>query len=1034
RETGATIKGATTEDITLTPGEQVFTIKRGDLEFETDMFVLKKGDVVTLRIDLLPDKLQATLGDKPLGSKALRNQPAGNSIAGESAKGWHGWPADAPPPAIAPFDAAQARQHQEAWAAHLGVPVEFENSIGMKFVLIPPGEFTMGSTATEIEAALVAAGGDANWKEHISSEGPRHKVILTQPLYLGVHEVTQPQYEKVMGQNPSHFAPMGAGKDAVVGLDTSSSAVETVSWNDAAEFCAKLSEQEKLKPFYFRSGETVTMLEGTGYRLPTEAEWEFACRAGTTTRYWIGDKDEALPAAGWFGVNSGGRTHAVGELKANPLGLYDIHGNVWEWVQDWWEPTYYGQFREKPALDPDGPSSAGSRRVIRGGSWTYNASNCRASDRYAHGPSLRSLNIGFRLALAVDAVKAAIAKGQASPADAVSGWHGWPADAPRPAIASFDDKQAKQHQEAWAAHLGVPVEFENSIGMQFVLIPPGEFTMGSTAAEIEAALVVAGEDKHWQDCIKSEAPQHKVILTQPLYLSVHEVTQTQYEQVVGQNPSHFSVNGPGKEAVVGLDTSAYPVEMVSWNDSTEFCAKLSEQEKLKPFYFRSGETVTMLSGTGYRLPTEAEWEFSCRAGTTTKYWIGDNDDSLPAAGWFGVNSGGREHAVGELKANPLGLYDIHGNVYEWVQDWWEPTYYSQFQEKPALNQGGPSSAGSRRVIRGGSWYYLASYCRASHRYAADPASRNSGIGFRPALAVDAVKAAIAKEQDSPADAVSGWHGWPADAPRPAIAPFDALQARKHQEEWAAHLGLPVEYTNSIGMKFVLIPPGAFKMGEGDGAVSVTLTRPFRLGVHEVTQGQWQAVMGTEPWKAFRDHQPATQNAAAHITWVEANEFCRKVTETERQAGKIPEDWEYRLPTEAEWEYAARAGTTTRYSFGDDSSQLSEYSWWRDNADAKGEKYAHEVGMFKPNPWGLFDIHGNVYEWCLDAMLGQLPGGFDPLVEPPGLENRVNRGGGWDHRDEFAHTSSNRRGTLQNDRRNNLGLRMVLAQMGETATE
>ena len=137
------------------------------------------------------------------------------------------------------------------------------------------------------------------------------------------------------------------------------------------------------------------MLDGTGYRLPTEAEWEFACRAGTTTKYWTGDKDEDLPQAGWFDTNSGSRTHAVGELKANPFGLYDIHGNVWEWVQDWWEPTYYGQFQEKPALDPHGPSSAGSQRVIRGGDWESSSATAAPSRRLAVASSRRNDRIGF---------------------------------------------------------------------------------------------------------------------------------------------------------------------------------------------------------------------------------------------------------------------------------------------------------------------------------------------------------------------------------------------------------------------------------------------------------------------------------------------------------------------------------------------------------------------------------------------------------------------------------------------------------------
>lgn len=297
----------------------------------------------------------------------------------------------APPPAIAPFDAAQAKKHQEAWARHLGVPVEYTNSIGMKFVLIPPGEFLMGGTATEIEETLRAV--DTYWQELIRCEAPQHKVTLTQPIYLGIHEVTNVQYGNVMGKNS--FPP-----------DKAHHPVVWVTWNDAAEFCTKLSGKEQLKPVYFRNGETVRMMSGDGYRLPTEAQWEFACRAGTTTRFWTGDREESLAQAGWFGLGQIDRSHAVGELKANPLGLYDIHGNVWEWVQDSWDPAYYRQLQENPTPDPSGPPSEGPERVLRGGDWCYGARYCRASTR-RHFPQKSHYNIfGFRVALAVDAVKA----------------------------------------------------------------------------------------------------------------------------------------------------------------------------------------------------------------------------------------------------------------------------------------------------------------------------------------------------------------------------------------------------------------------------------------------------------------------------------------------------------------------------------------------------------------------------------------------------------------------------------------------------
>ena len=327
----------------------------------------------------------------------------------DSAKpGWHGWPADAPPPAIAPFNAEQAQHHQAAWAEYLGVPVEYTNSIGMKFRLIPPGEFLMGSTPEEIAATLKGV-------------SPGDMVILTQPIYLGVNEVTQAEYEKVMGVNPSHFSPLGVGKDAVAGLETANHPVEEVSWNDAAEFCAKLSQQEKFKPFYLREGETIAPLDGTGYRLASEAEWEFACRAGTATKYWIGDQDQDLVRAGWSRGNSGGRTHAAGELKANPFGLSDMHGNVWEWVQDGWDATFDGQFHDKPAINPNVPFYACPQRVLRGGHWQDSASNCRSSNRLANVPTNLNLNLGFRVSLDVDTVKQSREKQPAAPGATVIG-------------------------------------------------------------------------------------------------------------------------------------------------------------------------------------------------------------------------------------------------------------------------------------------------------------------------------------------------------------------------------------------------------------------------------------------------------------------------------------------------------------------------------------------------------------------------------------------------------------------------------------
>jgi serine/threonine protein kinase len=263
------------------------------------------------------------------------------------------------------------------------------------------------------------------------------------------------------------------------------------------------------------------------------------------------------------------------------------------------------------------------------------------------------------------------------------------------------------------------------------------------------------------------------------------------------------------------------------------------------------------------------------------------------------------------------------------------------------------------------------------------------------------------------------------APPVAVAPFDAAQAKKHQEAWAKHLGEPVETTNSIGMKFVVIPPGEFEMGEEDNTVPVTLTKPFRFGVHEVTQGQFRTVMGTEPWKdeGHSDVQVGENVAASRVNWMAATTFCKKLTESERAEGRLLTDEEYRLPTEAEWAYACRAGTTTRFSFGDDDSQLGAYAWYASNAKNAGEAYAHAVGMKKPNLWGLHDIHGNVYEWCGDwhaELLQQ--GGMDPRGPSEG-SSRVVRGGSWSSLSGICRSAIRRRGA-PDFRDCNLGFRVL----------
>ncbi|WP_370574998.1 formylglycine-generating enzyme family protein [Methanomethylovorans sp.] len=247
------------------------------------------------------------------------------------------------------------------------------NSIGMLFMPIPSGEFIMGSNES-------------------SFEKPVHEVTISKPFYLGKYPVTQREWVAVMGSNPSYFK----GDDMPV---------ESVSWEDAQEFIKKLNAME----------------DTTKYRLPSEVEWEYACRAGTTTRYACGDNESVLDEYAWYSANSGRQTHPVGQKKANLWGLYDMHGNVWEWVQDNWDDTYEGAPTDGSAWQKNVNSRAdkdqgifsnifgsnekqvdfSSYRVLRGGSWNVYAEYCRSAYRNNLDPKFSYYYLGFRLLMEV---------------------------------------------------------------------------------------------------------------------------------------------------------------------------------------------------------------------------------------------------------------------------------------------------------------------------------------------------------------------------------------------------------------------------------------------------------------------------------------------------------------------------------------------------------------------------------------------------------------------------------------------------------
>jgi formylglycine-generating enzyme required for sulfatase activity len=225
---------------------------------------------------------------------------------------------------------------------------------GIELVPIPAGTFTMGTPS----------GGNY-------TERPVMEVALTEPFWLGKTPVTQAQFQSLMGYNPSNFR-------------NPDNPVEQVSWNEAMEFCRRLTASEQARG---------DLPDGYAYTLPTEAQWEYACRSGTTTPFYTGATEADLARAGWYAGNSDGHTHPVGLKQPNTLGLYDMLGNVWQWCRDWFWPYTGGKLS-----DPSG-DSFGALRSLRGGSWFSSAASCTAGRRDSNAPDFRYFNLGFRVGL-----------------------------------------------------------------------------------------------------------------------------------------------------------------------------------------------------------------------------------------------------------------------------------------------------------------------------------------------------------------------------------------------------------------------------------------------------------------------------------------------------------------------------------------------------------------------------------------------------------------------------------------------------------
>ena len=428
--------------------------------------------------------------------------------------------------------------------------------------------------------------------------------------------------------------------------------------------------------------------------------------------------------------------------------------------------------------------------------------------------------------------------------------------------------------------------------------------------------------------------------------------------------NRFEVTQQEYVAIMGKDSNKspqkgarLPVVNVSWYEARDFCEKLSR-----------------ITGKKYRLPTTEEWEYACRAGSGSTYFWGDSNSQAQRYAWFAENSEGKIQRIGQKQQNKWRLHDICGNVWEWCSD------------AVKTNSKRWKADETYRSIRGGSIASNTEALKAS-LFAEQTKAKNSvDIGFRIAREADKPKAT--SEEPSAANAIN-----------PAVTSEFTAAEKKN-------------ITNLL--QLVRIPSGSFTMGSREGYPDespphkVAISRPFWIGKYEVTQELYELVMKANP-SSFKSPQRPVDT----VSWEEAMAFCKKISELTGD--------KYRLPTEAEWEYACRGGSSTRFYWGNDKNQASKHAWYNDNS----QLMTHDVGQKGHNNWGLYDINGNVAEWCMDIYDKFYYSGSprrDPLCRK-GDTIRVHRGGSWTTIGSVL-TSSKRSSNTEYYHYYDLGFRLV----------
>lgn len=537
----------------------------------------------------------------------------------------------------------------------------------------------------------------------------------------------------------------------------------------------------------------------------------------------------------------------------------------------------------------------------------------------------------------------------------------------------------------------ISFQINNETNLNLVKCTAGSFNMGSPDNELGRIA-------------NSEYSINNALINQDFYIGKYEITQAQYNAVMGQNPSKNQ--GDNK-----------PVERITYYDCIDFCKKLNElTEKNRP------------SGYEFTLPTEIQWEYAARAGTTTSLNNGKNlsqakgvCNELDDIAWYKANSETKTHAVGLKKSNLWGIYDMHGNVAEWCLD--------------AFNNNAPSltiNNESKCAIRGGAYFYEPEKLRSASRGANPPNTISSGIGFRVALVNNTdenqITTAIVSNQetkDTPKEtSVTSQVTDTSDDNHPTINQNPIEQTKPTITEVPDK---PVKAGEKIsvsinGVKFPLIgcPSGNYVIGSPENEIGrnknenqhkITIDKGFYIGKYEITQGQYKAIMGNNPSVTTGDKLPVH-----NINYLDAEKFCQKLNELTKD--KRPANYDFAIPTEEQWEYACRAGYSTSLNNGknlkkSDSSdnELNKIAWYEANACG----VVQTVGKKIANPWGIHDMLGNICEWCSNDIN---PSNNDEF------KTRIVRGGGFKSKSKDCRNAS-RNETKENNTSEFFGFRIIL---------